>query len=50
MLAAAGKTAASFLEVMLEPMYTAGANIVPESEAEQKKKRKKRSQGQQITR
>jgi len=50
MLAAAGKTAAAFLEVMLEPMYTAGANIVPESEAEQKKKRKKRSQGQQITR
>ncbi|SDF75748.1 hypothetical protein SAMN05216464_12839, partial [Mucilaginibacter pineti] len=50
MLAAAGKTAAGFLEVMLEPVYTAGANIVPESEAEQKKKRKKRSQGQQITR
>lgn len=50
MLAAAGKTAAGFLEVMLEPMYTAGAGIVPESEAEQKKKRKKRSQGQQITR
>lgn len=50
MLAAAGKTAAAFLEVMLEPLYTAGANIVPESEAEQKKKRKKRSQGQQITR
>jgi len=50
MLAAAGKTAAAFLEVMLEPMYTAGADIVPESEAEQKKKRKKRSQGQQITR
>lgn len=50
MLAAAGKTAASFLAVMLEPMYTAGANIVPESEAEQKKKRKKRSQGQQVTR
>ena len=50
MLAAAGKTAAAFLEVMLEPVYTAGANIVPESEAGQKKKRKKRSQGQQITR
>jgi hypothetical protein len=50
MLAAAGKTAAAFLEVMLEPLYTAGANIVPESEAGQKKKRKKRSQGQQITR
>jgi hypothetical protein len=50
MLAAAGKTAASFLKVMLEPLYTAGANIVPESEAGQKKKRKKRSQGQQITR
>jgi hypothetical protein len=50
MLAAAGKTAAAFLGVMLEPMYTAGANIVPESEAEQKKKRKKRSQGQQIMR
>jgi hypothetical protein len=50
MLAATGKTTASFLEVMLEPLYTAGANIVPESEAEQKKKRKKRSQGQQVTR
>lgn len=50
MLAAAGKTASSFLEVMLAPLYTAGAHIVPESEAEQKKKRKKRSQGQQITR
>lgn len=50
MLAAAGKTAANFLEVMLEPLYTAGAHIVPESEAEQKKKRKKRSQGQQISR
>lgn len=50
MLAAAGKTAAGFLEVMLEPLYTAGTNIVPESDSEQKKKRKKRSQGQQITR
>jgi hypothetical protein len=50
MLAAAGKTAASFLEVMLEPLYTGGANIVPESEAEQRKKRKRRSQSQQITR
>jgi hypothetical protein len=47
MLSAAGKTAASFLEVMLEPMYTGGANIVPESEIEEKKKRKKKSQGQQ---
>jgi hypothetical protein len=50
MLAAAGKTAAGFLEVMLEPLYTAGTNIVPDSDSEQKKKRKKRSQGQQITR
>jgi len=50
MLVAAGKTAAAFLEVMLEPLHTAGAHIVPESEAQQKKKRKKRSQGQQITR
>lgn len=50
MLAAAGKTAAGFLEMLLEPVYTAGANIVPESEAEQRKKRKKRSQGQQMTR
>jgi hypothetical protein len=50
MLAAAGKTAAAFLEVMLEPSYTAGAHIVPEQEYLQKKKRKKRSQSQQITR
>jgi hypothetical protein len=50
MLSAAGKTAASFLEMMLEPIYTGGANIVPESEAEAKKKRKKKSQGQQISR
>jgi hypothetical protein len=50
MLAAAGKTAAGFLEILIEPVYTGGANIVPESEAEQKKRRKKRSQGQQITR
>ena len=50
MLAAAGKTASGFLEVMLEPLYTAGTNIVPDSDSEQKKKRKKRSQGQQITR
>jgi hypothetical protein len=50
MLAAAGKTAAGFLEVMLEPLYTAGTSIVPDSDSEQKKKRKKRSQGQQITR
>lgn len=50
MLAAAGKTAADFLEVMLEPLYTAGTYIVPESDPGQKKKRKKRSQGQQITR
>ncbi len=50
MLAAVGRTAAGFLEILLDPVYTAGANIVPESEAEQKKRRKKRSQGQQITR
>ena len=50
MLAAVGRTATGFLEILLEPVYTAGANIVPESEAEQKKRRKKRSQGQQITR
>jgi hypothetical protein len=47
---AVGKTAASFLEVMLEPMYTGGANIVPESEIKEKKRRKKKSQGQQISR
>ncbi|WP_183574659.1 DUF5712 family protein [Mucilaginibacter sp. X5P1] len=39
MLAAAGTTATSFLGVMPEPLYTAGANIVPESEAEKKKKK-----------
>ncbi|WP_184549407.1 DUF5712 family protein [Mucilaginibacter sp. FT3.2] len=50
MLSAAGKTASSFLEVMLEPIYTGGANIVPESEIEKKKKRKKKSQGQQVSR
>lgn len=50
MLAAAGKTAAGFLEILLEPVYTGGANIVPENEAEQRKRRKKRSQSQQITR
>lgn len=50
MLAAAGKTAAGFLEVLMEPVYTGGANIVSESEAEQKKRRKRRSQSQQITR
>jgi hypothetical protein len=50
MLSAAGKTAASFLDVMLEPIYTGGANIVPESEIEEKKKRKKKSQGQQVSR
>jgi hypothetical protein len=50
MLSAAGKTAASFLEVILEPMYTGGANIVSESEIEEKKRRKKKSQGQQISR
>lgn len=50
MLAAAGKTAAGFLEVLMEPVYTGGANIVSESEAEHKKRRKKRSQSQQITR
>jgi hypothetical protein len=50
MLAAAGKTAASFLEVMLEPLRMPCVNIVPDHEDGQKKKRKKRSQGQQFTR
>ncbi|MEO3407969.1 DUF5712 family protein [Mucilaginibacter sp. CAU 1740] len=50
MLSAAGKTTASFLEVMLEPIYSGSANIVPESEIEEKKRRKKKSQGQQISR
>ena len=49
MLAATGKTVAGFLEVLLEPVYTAGANIVPENEGGQKKKRKKRSQDQHVT-
>jgi hypothetical protein len=35
---------------MLEPIYTGGVNIVPESEMEKKKKRKKKYQGQQISR
>ncbi|QJD97715.1 molybdopterin-guanine dinucleotide biosynthesis protein MobB [Mucilaginibacter robiniae] len=47
MLAAIGKTAAGFLEVMLEPVYMPGANIVPDHDDGQKKKRKKKSQGQQ---
>jgi hypothetical protein len=49
-LSAVGKTTASFLEVMLEPIYTGGASIVPESEIEEKKRRKKKSLSQQISR
>jgi len=49
MLAAIGKTAAGFLEVMLEPVYMPGANIVPDHEDGQKKKRKKKAQGQQYS-
>jgi len=50
MLAAIGKTAANFLEALMEPVYVPGANIVPDNEAVKKKKRKKKSQGQQFTR
>ncbi|NVM64192.1 hypothetical protein FHW88_002520 [Mucilaginibacter sp. SG538B] len=50
MFSAVGKTAASFLEVMLEPMYTGGVNSVSESEIEEKKKRKKKSKSRQISR
>ncbi|GGB22761.1 DUF5712 family protein [Mucilaginibacter rubeus] len=50
MLSAAGNTAAGFLEVMLEPMYMGGANIVAESEIEEKRKRKRKSRGRNISR
>ncbi|MFD2872300.1 hypothetical protein ACFS5N_07475 [Mucilaginibacter ximonensis] len=46
MVAAVDKTAAVFLEVPMEPVYTGRANILSETEAEQKKRRKKRSQSQ----
>jgi len=47
MLGEAGQTPADFLKILLEPSYAAGADLVPEN---LRKKRKKRSQGQQITR
>lgn len=50
MPSAVGKTAAGFLEVMLEPMYMGGANIVAESEIEEKRKRKRKSRGRTISR
>jgi hypothetical protein len=50
MLATVGKTAAGFMEAMLEPLYMPGANIVPDHDDGQKKKRKKKSLGQQYRR
>jgi hypothetical protein len=47
MLAETGKSTADFLKLMLEPSYTAGADLIPEH---LRKKGKKKSQGQQITR
>ncbi|MGN7890335.1 DUF5712 family protein [Dyadobacter sp. 22481] len=47
MLAEAGKTTADFLKIMLEPSFTGGADLVPEN---LRKKIKKKSKGQQITR
>ena len=47
MLAAIGKTAAGFLQVLLEPAYEPGINIAPDHEDRQKKKKKKKSQGPQ---
>lgn len=41
MLAAIGKTAADFLEVMMEPVSMPGANIVPDHHDRRKKKKKK---------
>lgn len=47
MVAETGKSTANFLKIMLEPSYTASADLVPES---LRKKGKKKSQGQQISR
>ena len=47
MLADTGKSTADFLEILLEPSYPADTDLVPEY---LRKKGKKRSQGQQITR
>ena len=47
MLADTGKSTADFLKIMLEPSYTAGEDLVPEH---RRKKVKKKSQGQQISR
>lgn len=47
MAAETGKSTTDFLKIMLEPSYTAGADLVPEH---LRKKGKKKTQGQQITR
>jgi hypothetical protein len=47
MLAETGKSIADFLKIMLEPSYTAGADLVPEH---LRKKGKKKSKGQKIRR
>jgi hypothetical protein len=47
MLAETGKSTADFLKILLEPSYPAGTDLVPEY---LRKKGKKKSQGQQITR
>ncbi|WP_439584064.1 DUF5712 family protein [Dyadobacter bucti] len=47
MLGEAGKTPSDFLKILLEPSYSAGADLASEH---LRKKRKKRLKGQQITR
>lgn len=47
MLVETGKPTTDFLKILLEPSHTAGADLVPEH---LRKKGKKKSQGQQITR
>lgn len=47
MLTETGKPTADFLKILLEPPYTASADLIPEH---LRKKGKKKSHGQQITR
>lgn len=47
MLAETGKSTADFLKIMLEPSYSAGTDLVP---AHLRKKERKKSKGQQISR
>lgn len=47
MLAETGKSTADFLKILLEPSYTASTDLIPEH---LRKKGKKKSQGQQISR